>query len=72
MRPTPRHSRPLVELPKNVTPPWLLPFWRLVRTRAMGDYALAWRMLPSHLPAGMATPRMEELAAALVVHGLVD
>jgi hypothetical protein len=55
----------------NVTPAWLLPFWRLVKTRARGDFAIAWRMLPDHLPADVKIPPMEVAAVVLIDHGLL-
>ncbi|NRF09393.1 hypothetical protein [Agrobacterium pusense] len=55
----------------NVTPVWLLPFWRLVKGEAMGDYAAAYRALPKHLPPSVRRPTVEETAIFLAIHGLV-
>ena len=54
----------------TVTPPWLLFFMRELRA-SNGNYALAWRQLPRHLPRGVACPSVAECAAALAVHHLV-
>lgn len=54
----------------NVTPVWLLPFWRLLRGDARGDYARAWKALPNHLPRGYRRPTVMECATILVDHGL--
>lgn len=59
-------------VPTNVTPIWLLPFWRLVRGEAMGDYAVAYKALPDHLPPSVRRPTVEEAAIALALHGLLD
>lgn len=56
---------------RNVTPVWLLPFWRLVRGEARGCFRQAWISLPNHLPRGMERPSVEDMAAALYDHGLV-
>lgn len=56
----------------NITPPWLLFFWRLVKGDAQGDYAKAWRLLPAHLPATVKCPSMVECAAVLVDHDLAE
>lgn len=70
-----RHSytraRLLVEY-ANVTPVWLLPFWRLVRGEANGDFAAAWKALPKYLPRTVKRPPMEEAAVILALHGLSD
>lgn len=55
----------------NVTPVWLLAYWRLVQGEASGDFAAAWRALPSHLQCGVRCPEIEEAAAILVLHRLV-
>ncbi|RRY11504.1 hypothetical protein [Brucella anthropi] len=55
----------------NVTPVWLLPYWRLVKGRAMGNYAAAWRALPDHLPPFTRLPTVEEAAIVLAQHGMV-
>jgi len=54
----------------NVTPVWLLPFWRLVKGEASGDYAKAWAALPGHMPLGTTRPSIEEAAVILVDHNL--
>lgn len=54
----------------NVTPVWLLIFWRLVRGDAKGDFAKAYRMLPRHIPAGTKSPSVEECAAIIAHHKL--
>lgn len=54
----------------NVTPIWLLPFWRLVKGEAMGDYRAAYNALPRHLPPSVSRPTVEDLAIALAIHGL--
>lgn len=56
----------------NVTPPWLLFFWRLVKGEAMGDYAAAWNALPSHLPPSLVMPTVDEAAVILADHDLTD
>ncbi|PRA86938.1 hypothetical protein CQ054_07000 [Ochrobactrum sp. MYb29] len=56
----------------NVTPVWLLSFWRLVKGEAMGNYAAAWRALPQHLPRFAHCPSVEEAAIVLAQHGLVS
>lgn len=56
--------------PSNVTPAWLLPFWRLVKGEAMGDYAAAWKALPSHLPPSVKMPTVDVAAVILADHGL--
>lgn len=56
----------------NVTPIWLLPFWRLVRGQAQGDFAAAYRMLPDHLPSRVKRPTKEQAAIVLVDHRLHD
>lgn len=56
----------------NVTPIWLLPFWRLVKGQASGNYAVAWRALPQHLPPYVHCPSVEEMAIVLAQHGLVS
>ena len=58
--------------PSNVTPPWLLCFWRLVRGEAKGDFAAAWRLLPAALPIGVRCPTVAECALVLADHGLAD
>jgi hypothetical protein len=55
----------------NVTPVWLLPFWRLLRGQAKGDIRAAFNLLPAALPAGVLAPSVEEFAVALVDHQLV-
>jgi len=62
-------ARLLVE-PSNVTPVWLLPFWRLVKGQAKGDFAAAWKALPSHLPRSVSRPSIEEAAMVLALHRL--
>ena len=69
LRPTAQQTRVLVE-ESNVTPVWLLPFWRLVKGTAKGDYAAAFRALPDHLPSGVKAPTAPECALVLVDHGL--
>ncbi len=54
----------------NITPVWLLPYWRLFRGQAQGDYALAFRMLPHCLPAGCRSPSLVECAVILAHHDL--
>jgi len=54
----------------NVTPVWLLIFWRLVRGIAQGDYAIAFQLLPAHLPAGVTPPEITEAAAVPALHKL--
>lgn len=56
----------------NVTPVWLLIFWRLVKGEAMGDYAVAWKALPSHLPPSVKMPTVDVAAVILADHGLTD
>lgn len=55
----------------NVTPVWLLPFWRLLRTEAQGDYAIAYRLLAKRLPTGTPIPTKEQTAIVLLDHGLI-
>lgn len=55
----------------NVTPVWLLPFWRLVRGNANGDYDLAWQLLPSHLPARTPMPDVHDAVRTVLQHGLI-
>lgn len=69
MRHNRSRTRPMVE-PSNVTPVWLLPFWRLVKGDAKGSFSAAWNALPGHLPPFVKRPSVEELAIALVLHGL--
>jgi hypothetical protein len=64
-------ARLLVE-PSNVTPVWLLSFWRLVKGEAMGDYHAAWKALPDRLPPCVQMPTVDEIAVVLVDHGLAD
>lgn len=52
----------------NVTPVWLLPFWRLVL--ALGDYNHAWEQLPRQLPLGTVLPNVHDAAAIFHAHGL--
>ena len=54
----------------NVTPVWLLVFWRLVRGEAGGDFAKAYRLLPDRIPAGTISPSIEECAAILAHYRL--
>jgi hypothetical protein len=63
-------ARLMVE-PSNVTPAWLLPYWRLLRTRAQGDYALAWRLLPDHISPPSNMPSIVEAAITLADHRLI-
>ncbi len=53
----------------NVTPVWLLCFWRLFRQLG-DDYHAAWKALPRHLPRGVKRPTVEECANTLYDHGL--
>ncbi|PZU25009.1 MAG: hypothetical protein DI589_02105 [Shinella sp.] len=69
MRHSYAYSRLVVEN-SNVTPVWLLPFWRLVQGEANGDFAVAWKALPKHLPRKVKRPSMEEAAVILTLHGL--
>lgn len=62
---TPAHSEC-----SNVTPVWLLCFWRLFRGEARGDYHAAWKALPKRLPRGVKPPTVEECANILYDHGL--
>lgn len=55
----------------NVTPVWLLTFWRIFRGPANGDYASAWIALRDHLPPNTRMPTMEEVATVLVQNRLV-
>lgn len=68
MRSLAREARASIRHP-NVTPPWLLFFLRLVRA-SRGDYAMAWRQLPAHLPRGVCCPSLVECAAVLAAHHL--
>lgn len=52
----------------NVTPVWLLPFWRLVL--ALGDYNHAWKELPRQLPFGTVIPSVRDAAAIFHAYGL--
>ena len=56
----------------NVTPPWLLPYWRLVRGAARGNLAAAYRTLPKCLPYGVRMPTVQEIAIVLFDHGLIS
>lgn len=69
MRHLAKQTRAEVER-SNVTPVWLLPFWRLVRGEAQGDYAKAWKELPNHLPKGVECPSIFAAAAIITDHGL--
>lgn len=69
MRHLAKQTRAKVER-SNVTPVWLLPFWRLVRGEAQGDYAKAWKELPNHLPKGVECPSIFAAAAIITDHGL--
>ncbi|SOC82849.1 hypothetical protein SAMN05421890_1271 [Ensifer adhaerens] len=62
---------PPVILPSNVMPAWVLIFWRLYRGEAGGDYARAWSLLPSQLPAGHRRPDPHIAAQVLINHGLI-
>jgi len=68
-RPTAREMRELLAY-SNVTPIWLLYYWRLLRGKAAGDYAAAFRLLPDYLPQGMQAPTIPECALVLADHGL--
>jgi hypothetical protein len=70
MRSPPIPSSAKVEF-LNVTPVWLLPFWRLVKGEARGSFCYAWNALPNHLPRGVKRPSIEALAETLYDHGLV-
>lgn len=60
------------EIPfSNVTPVWLLAYWRLIKGEAKGSYAEAWKALPNHLPRGVKCPSREEAAIILVDHHLI-
>ena len=54
----------------NVTPVWLLPFMRLVKGPAQGDYAKAYAMLPYHLPKRVRRPSTAVVAVVLAQHNL--
>lgn len=55
----------------NVTPVWLLCYWRLLRGPAKGDYAIAFHLLLRHLPTNCYRPTAEECALVLVDNRLV-
>ncbi len=55
----------------NVTPVWLLPYWRLVKTEAKGDYATAWKRLPYRFPRAYPLPSIEEAVMVLLDHKLI-
>lgn len=55
----------------NVTPVWLLIFWRLVKQTPNENYALAYSQLKKHLPAKYKMPTVEEVAAILALNKLV-
>lgn len=66
------HNRARAAYPvSNIVPAWLLCYWRLLRTTAHGDFAMAWKLLPDQLPKGVRCPTAEIMAMALVDHGLV-
>ena len=54
----------------NITPVWLLIFRRTVRGLAQSDYAIAFHLLPVHLPADVTPPEITEAAAVLALHNL--
>jgi hypothetical protein len=67
MRPSPRLVDRVIRL-GNVTPPWLLPYWRVWKTEASGDYALAYNLLNTRM---LGVPSREEVALVLLKNGLV-
>ncbi len=56
--------------PANTTPPWVLPFMRLLKGGAHGDITTAWHNLPDHLPDGVNMPTKEEAATVIMRFGL--
>jgi hypothetical protein len=57
--------------PSNVTPAWLLTYWRLYKGEANGDHATAIRMLRSRLPVGARPPAIDEVIVVLLDHRLI-
>lgn len=70
MRSAAQHARLMYPV-SNVTPVWLLPFWRLLRGQAEGDIKKAFSLLPCALPANVPLPSVAEVAVALVDYNLV-
>ncbi len=67
-----RLLKTLVEVaPSNVTPVWLLFYWRLLKGEAEGDHAEAWSALPDYLPPDIRCPSLDEAAVILVDHELI-
>lgn len=66
---TRREAQQLVAYP-NVTPVWLLPFLRLLKTRARGSFAVAYELLPLYLPKRVRRPSRDAVALVMVYHGL--
>ncbi|KAB2752255.1 hypothetical protein [Brucella anthropi] len=67
-----RLLKTLVEVaPSNVTPVWVLFYWRLLKGKAEGDHAEAWSALPEYLPSNIRCPTLDEAAVILVDHGLI-
>ncbi len=62
--------QPKIKAPDNAAPPWVLPFMRLLKTEAGGDFGRAWEALPDHLPNGVSCPTTEDAAATLLRLGL--
>jgi len=63
---------PPVETPEpdNAAPSWVLPFMRLLKNEAKGDFEAAWQSLPAHLPKGVFLPSADDAAATLLRLGL--
>lgn len=57
-------------LPENAAPPWVLPLMRLMKADPAKDLGAAWEQLPSHMPAGVRMPSVEEAAGVLIRLGL--
>lgn len=66
MRPSPRILDRVLRQ-GNVTPPWLLIYWRLWKTGACGDYARAYDLLAAQM---LDAPSREEVAVVLLKNGL--
>lgn len=70
MRTAAQRARLLIKQ-SNVTPPWVLAFWRILKSDAGGDYSVAWQLLPSRLNRGDRLPTVEEAVIVLLDHNLI-
>lgn len=54
----------------NVTPVWLLPYMRMLRGPAQGDYLRAYKLLRYVLPRNVRLPSKEIVSLVLARHEL--